>query len=145
MKIAIVSAWHDLNRGDSGILLATIQSIRRLLPESQFILVSLFPQVDRRFKNAHCYIKESFPDIQIYGSPLPGSDEPSIKTGYLEWRGSFFRKIWWIIQVVPSIFTLLVPSATAILARKSQDTIRALENADVVVSLGAICFVRRRG
>ncbi len=69
-KILITNAWHDDNKGDSGIVLA-IMELFSSERENDFCILSEFSNNDSRFKNAFRHILKRFPKTEILSSPWP--------------------------------------------------------------------------
>ena len=54
-KYAMLNCWSDLNKGDLGIMLATIQEIHRQDENAEVIAISSFDQYDPMFKVTKYY------------------------------------------------------------------------------------------
>jgi polysaccharide pyruvyl transferase WcaK-like protein len=63
MKIALTNCWHDDNKGDSGIVWGTIESILYNYPNAQISLVSTFSEDDPRYENSFRHLQRRFPSI----------------------------------------------------------------------------------
>lgn len=61
MKIVITNVYCYLNKGDAGIVNAMIENIRKLLPDSDIKIISLYPSIDQGK-----YVS----DVEIVGSPI---------------------------------------------------------------------------
>ncbi len=71
MQITIVNGWHDDNKGDSAIVLGTLQVLKRRFPGAQYTLVSAFSKQDKMFGQAHRHLLKRVPDLVICPSPIP--------------------------------------------------------------------------
>ena len=60
---ALLNCWSDLNKGDLGIMLATVDEIRRQDPQARIIGVSCYNENDPQFQECHKILRQSVPDI----------------------------------------------------------------------------------
>lgn len=65
MKIVLANAWHDDNKGDSAIALATLGFLHRRYPGAEVHLRSLLRADDPAFARAYRHVQLQFPDTKI--------------------------------------------------------------------------------
>src|SRR5690554_6950790 len=74
MKILVIDAYHDSDRGGVGILAGLVHSLRTAVSRRkeplQISVVYRFSSNDPRFATATRHTKQMFPDIRILGSPI---------------------------------------------------------------------------
>ncbi len=71
MKILVVNAWHDDNRGDQALVHSTISLLQKNYPAAQLRVLSMIPSDHPYWPRAHLSLQQEFPDIAIIPSPLP--------------------------------------------------------------------------
>ncbi|MGH9223129.1 MAG: polysaccharide pyruvyl transferase family protein [Acidimicrobiales bacterium] len=69
--VVLANAWHDDNKGDSAITLATVAMLRRRHPDAEIRLTSLLDGDDPRFADAYRHVCAEHPDAVVMGSPCP--------------------------------------------------------------------------
>ncbi len=69
-KYAMLNCWDDLNKGDLGIMLATVNEFRRQDQGCDIIGISCFNKADSSFENGHVLLRRFVPDIYpaIFGT-----------------------------------------------------------------------------
>lgn len=118
----LVNAWHDDNRGDSAITLATIGLVRRRWPGCSVRVVSLISGDDPAFTSATRHIRVADPDIEVLGSiaPAPPTSGRTSRVGPL---------LRWAVALLGATLRVLAgrpPAATA----------RAVRDVELVVAVG---------
>lgn len=70
MKYAILNCWKDQNKGDLGIMFATIDELRKWDQQADIIGVSCFDMSDEDFVNNHILLRRKISEIYpaIFGS-----------------------------------------------------------------------------
>lgn len=81
MKIVITNVYCYLNKGDAGIVNAMIENIRKLLPDSDIKIISLYPSIDQGK-----YVS----DVEIVGSPIAVDAKQRGIKKYSIMLGAFF-------------------------------------------------------
>lgn len=132
MKILIVDAYHDSDRGGAGILagiLNTLLSIGKELDETMDIgVVYRFSEDDKRFESADRHTRKAFPNINILGSPIKTSRK---YTGFI---GKIEAFIIFAYSFIKFCFPFLF----------SDKVIDAMQNADLVISKGGHFYKSRQ-
>lgn len=127
MKIVLVNGWHDDNKGDCGIVEATISLLKECLPMAKFSLVSTFPSDHPAFNDAHRHLLEKYPELEIIPSALPGY-KPGI---------SPFEMLLAFPRIMMSIICLLIG------VKGSNRAVRIISDSDLVISKGGHIFYSR--
>lgn len=138
MRIALTNCWHDDNKGDSGIVWGTIESILYNYPNAQISLVSTFSEDDPRYENSFRHLQRRFPSVDVFGSPIERMDayNPEISSKRMN---NFVRRCWWSAHLIRSLLALLL---TSILPRKfiNKPCLKAIKQSDLVISKGGHIF-----
>ncbi|MGH9279911.1 MAG: polysaccharide pyruvyl transferase family protein [Acidimicrobiales bacterium] len=71
MRIVLANAWHDDNKGDGAIALATVDMLRRRYPGAELRVSSLLHPSDPAFPTAYRHLRLLFPDTVVTASPCP--------------------------------------------------------------------------
>ena len=122
MQIAITNTWHDDNKGDCGIVVATISLLRSRYPQAKFTLVSMFAQNSPFYSQGHRHLQQLFPELSIVPSPFFSHDT-------LE-QTSAYQKLAKFFPIPQSLLYLKLPLPTQHLG------LQALRNADLIVTSG---------
>ena len=121
----IVDAYHDSDKGGTGILWGLVyaigESLKKLNMEQQveIEIVYRFSEDDPRYATASRHTSARFPELKIVGSP--------IATYVPRGKAQLVKRIFRILR---SFFVLCFPNASA------NRAIRAIRDADIVVSKG---------
>lgn len=121
-RVLLVNAWHDDNRGDSAITVATVGLARRRWPGCRIRVVSLVGGGDPVFASAARHTGAAAPEVEVLGSIAPAL--PAAGRAPAVW------------SVVRWLTALLVATARVLAGRPPPATVRALEGVDVVVAIG---------
>ncbi|MBN2133908.1 MAG: polysaccharide pyruvyl transferase family protein [Sedimentisphaerales bacterium] len=124
MKIVIIDAYHDSDRGGVGILSGLLNTLRAVTAESKELfevsIVYRFSDDDPRFSSATRHISRSYPDVPIYGSPVRTTGKCKGLRHLVErcrtYLGSFLK------LVCPALFR--------------DRAVAAINSADIVISKG---------
>ncbi|MBB4634534.1 polysaccharide pyruvyl transferase family protein [Longimicrobium terrae] len=120
MNIVLVNAWHDDNKGDGGIIEATLLLLQPHVPDARFTIVSKFPADHPAFARAHRHLLARHPDVRVL--PLvSGLRPPAGRVGRMS------EALRW---------TLLPP--------RRGEAERAIAGADLVISVGGHYLYNRR-
>jgi colanic acid/amylovoran biosynthesis protein len=130
MKVAVVNGWHDDNKGDGGIVEATIALVLELDPEAEVSIVSTFSADDPAYANAYRHLKSRYPAVKVVPSPLPVHR----KRGPLGYYGGVLP---WLIRMIPELARLVVPSLG------NSAGAQAIADADLVISKGGQVFYNK--
>ncbi len=124
MKIVIIDAYHDSDRGGVGILSGLLNTLYSVAAESQEVfevsIVYRFSEDDPRFESATRHISRLFPDVPIYGCPVRTARQ----------RGGVLRLVETCRVYLGSLLALVCP---ALLRDRA---VAAINRADVVISKG---------
>lgn len=69
-NLVVVNAWHDDNKGDSGICEATLDLLQQHWPNANLGLVSIISEQSTAYKNAYRHLQKRFPQLTIAPSPF---------------------------------------------------------------------------
>ena len=133
-KFALVNCYSDENRGDAGIIISTIQLLKKIKPNSKISLHSTFSERDKRYHNCH-FATPEFSD-SVFPAVFP---EPYIETENSKQNN--LRKLFLFIWFVTKASILyLFPKSTfienAFFTTEQKKAIQELKSADVVISKG---------
>lgn len=128
MKITLVNGWHDDNKGDSGIVSATIALIKEGSSASALSIVSTFSDKQEMFSNAHRHLLAQYPDLKIVGSPLPNHEWPK--------NGIYGHITLWLLK-------MFLVSVALIIGIRRQGGDMAIAEADLVISKGGHIFYNK--
>ncbi len=148
MNVVITNGWHDDNKGDCGIVLSMIESLRS--SAKSFTIISEFSAKDYRFKNAYRHVLAEYPDVKIIPSswpiyPVIKFDNIFISTCKLD---KIFDKILIKYRILNQqrIITQCMETMTSIvngldikadsLPNQFKELFTVLKNADAVISKG---------
>lgn len=121
MKILVVNAWHDDNRGDQALVNTTISLLKKRYPTASMTVMSMISAGHPYWEKAHQSTKKQFPDIKLLTSPFP-----------LDAAEVSFRHYWALLIALISIFVPRLALSTAFRP--------AVEDADLVVAVGGHYF-----
>lgn len=136
-KYAMLNCWSDLNKGDLGIMLATIQEIHRQDENAEVIAISSFDQYDPMFKASHkilqTYVTDVLPAIfGVLGFRIGGN-----------YRKEFlFKVLALLIENIHFAILMLLPKSIARLClnKKRRDCLDRIVSCDVCFSKGGSIF-----
>ncbi len=131
MKILIIDAYHDSDRGGVGILagiLNTIFSIGKDLDEKMDVgVVYRFSEDDNKFNSVARHTNKAFPNIEIFGAPIRTFRKYS---GFL---GDIEALLIFVYSLLKVCFPFLF----------SDKVIKAINDADIVISKGGHFYKSR--
>jgi colanic acid/amylovoran biosynthesis protein len=148
MNVVITNGWHDDNKGDCGIVLSMIESLRTRA--KSFTIISEFSAKDYRYKNAYRHILAEYPDVKIIPGSWPIYPILKLNNNFLSYckidkiLGKLFNKfrtqnqkriITRCMKVMASISNDSNTKAD-LLPNEFGEFFTALKNADVVISKG---------
>jgi polysaccharide pyruvyl transferase WcaK-like protein len=101
-RILLVNHWHDDNRGDSAITLATIALIEHRYPGSSLTVRSLLEEDDEDFERGCRHIKMDRPNLKVEGSLLPvlPTTAQKLKTRFGT-ESELVSVVAWLIRLLP--------------------------------------------
>lgn len=123
MKVTLVNGWHDDNKGDSGIVNATLSLIFSSCHNAKCSIVSTFTENNPNFYNAHRHLLTQFPELDIISSPLP------------EYRGKLF---FWVVKLLSALFFISIGY------KKYNKTFNVIAKSELVISKGGHIFYNVR-
>jgi polysaccharide pyruvyl transferase WcaK-like protein len=130
MKIVVVNGWHDDNKGDGGIVQATIDLLTKKEPEIEVALVSTFSEDDPALGTSCRHLCERYPGLVVLPSPLPTHQTNGI-------LGYYGGVIPWVVKLVPDLVRL------ALGIEGGTKAARAIARANLVVSKGGQIFYNK--
>ncbi len=144
-KYAMLNCWSDKNRGDLGIMLATVAELRKQDPNAEIIGISCFDFHDPMFKECHVnlkkFISSIFPAIfGVLGLHIGGEFKKSLP----------FKLLALLSENIRFSLMMLFPKKIAklFLRKKERTTLDAILSCDVCFSKGGTVFTdysSRRG
>ena len=124
MRIVIIDAFHDSDRGGAGILAGLLNLLstaaKRKREKLEVSVIYRFSEKDKRFYTAARHTRKTFPDISIYGTLFPTS--PS--------HAGLGGKLNTTVKLLQSLVLLIIPDLSC------TGAIKALKSADCVISKG---------
>lgn len=140
LRVVLVNGWSDLNKGDSGIIFGMVNAFTRSAPQTKLALVSEFSEEDHRFTGGYRHLRSFRPDLRIYGSLLPYTPIQRHE-GAGPTRPKWWRVSLRLLYLMRSLAVLALPQLGRMLLNgKGRESLRALRNADLVVSKGGHIF-----
>lgn len=136
-KYAMLNCWNDLNKGDLGIMLATVAEIQNQDSKANIIGVSSFSKNDEYFKTSHVLLKKFVPDV------VPGMiGILGMKIGETFHRELPIKIILYLFEKVRHGIALHVPVRFTryLLTKDECETLDAVCNCDVCFSKGGSVF-----
>ena len=131
MKAVITHCYSDSNKGDLGMLMATIEGLRRLRPEMTITLQSLYPVSHEEFE----YHTRS---VRALGLPVEGCIIPSPYVD--ENPPSAKRNLAALLRLARGYLGLLLcrisPRLGGLLQKQQEKSYRSLQSADIVIAKG---------
>lgn len=144
-KYAMLNCWNDLNKGDLGIMLATVNEFRRQDPGCEIIGISCFTRYDISFDKGHTILKRYVPDIYpaIFGTL-------GLKIGHSLKKDIASKLVGFVLESIRYRLCLIAPNGLAMLflTKEEKKTLNAIRGCDVAFSKGGSVFTdynSRRG
>lgn len=144
-KYAMLNCWDDLNKGDLGIMLATVEGFKRIDSECEVIGISSFNSEDPSFSDGHTLLRKFVPKIYpaIFGTL-------GIKIRGTYRKDIVSKLIGLVIENIRYYLCLHLPKKVAVrmLSKEEQRTLDAILECDVAFSKGGSVFTdynSRRG
>lgn len=136
-KYGILNCWDDLNKGDLGIMIATVEEFKRRDKKCEFIGVSSFNKYDESFINGHDMLKKYVPNVY---PAIFGTLGLNIFNRY---RKDLISKFFaFVIENIRFFLCMLLPVKLAelTLTKTEKATLTALRTCDKVFSKGGSVF-----
>ena len=132
-EITIINGWHDLNTGDSAIIICMIERLKEELGSNFMVnIISELNEENEFFDGSVNFIKKTFPDITIN---LIGS---------VFWKKYNGNKLKEYVVFLKNILLLLMPKKV-LLSGKNKKYYTTLYNSDLVLSKGGHFIFDRGG
>lgn len=134
MKFSLVHCYSDNNKGDAGIILATIHAIKKSDPNAEINLFSTYSSKDNKYKTDHEFLKKHCNNL--YTSLFP---EPFLKFGNKQYSGAYAKIISFIFLYVKWNLILLLNNSLIDLILLSKDEKKAFnkfKESDFIISKG---------
>lgn len=136
-KYAMLNCWSDLNKGDLGIMLATIEEIHRQDKSAEVIAISSFDQYDPMFKESHRILQDYVTEVlpAIFGVL-------GLRVGGAYRKGFLFKVLALLIEEIHFVILMLLPKNIARLCmnRKKRNCLDKITSCDVCFSKGGSIF-----
>lgn len=138
MKYALLNCWTDENKGDLGIMIATVQEIKKRDSNATFIAVSCFQTKDPYFSECHTILSR-YVDA-IYPAIL---GTLSARWGKFVVKNSLAKGIVGIFDFIRFGLCLLLPAriCSIPLTKAERSTIKALKDCDMLIAKGGSVFL----
>jgi polysaccharide pyruvyl transferase WcaK-like protein len=121
-SILVANAWHDDNRGDSAISIATLQLLEQRWPGSRIQVRTMLEPADPAYLPAFRHLSAQFPDVEFGGSLSPT---------FLS--GTGLRRIRYLARWLAGVARL---ASQVIRGRPGSRIRRTLEDVDLLVLQG---------
>ena len=132
MKYLLIHSYSELNKGDAGIILSTIQNIRSSDKHSKIFLYSTYGFSDKQFKSQKLFF-EKYVD-GIYSALFP---ELFIYFNNKYYYGVIAKFISLLGNLVKGFLILIFPPISKlILSSNELDSFHAIKDCDLVISKG---------
>lgn len=130
MRIALVNGWHDDNKGDSGIVEATIGLLLARDPDCSISLVSTLTVEQAFFPTAHRHLLLKYPKLQVFPSPFPDHS-------WTRDKKSIWRILIWSMHMAKALLALC-------LGIRRPAGVKAIADAELVISKGGHIFYAKK-
>ena len=132
MTYMLIHSYSELNKGDAGIILATVQNIRKQDKDSKIYLYSTYGYNDLQFKEQHLFLKQHVDGVVPALFP-----ELFLKIGQKQYHGSKAKAIALIWHLIRSTLILLSPTLFSFLLQKEEkESMQLMQTSDFVISKG---------
>ncbi|SDC57955.1 polysaccharide pyruvyl transferase family protein [Halanaerobium congolense] len=137
MEYSILNCWTDDNRGDLGIMISTINEIRRQDSKAEIIGISCFSKLDNYYSNAHnelkTYVDELYP--AIFGVIVFRFGKFTSKSKIAKYLVSLFEAFRMALAIVlPKKISL------KLLYSFERKTLNRIKKSDISISKGGSIF-----
>ena len=132
MTYLLIHSYSELNKGDAGIILATVQNIRKQDENAKIYLYSTYGYNDLQFKEQHTFLKQYVEGIVPAIFP-----ELFLKIGSKHYYGSKAKAIALLWHLFRSSLILLSPVTFSFLLQKEEkNSMKIMQESDFVISKG---------
>lgn len=132
MKYLLIHSYSELNKGDAGIILATIQNIRFSDKDAKIYLYSTYSHRDKQFHSQKLFF-EKYVD-GIYPAIFP---ELFIFLNGKYYYGTIAKFLALFSNLIKSLFLIIHPSfAHKILSKEEIESYKAIDGSDFIISKG---------
>jgi polysaccharide pyruvyl transferase WcaK-like protein len=132
MIYLLIHSYSELNKGDAGIILATVQNIRKEDRDSEIFLYSTYGYNDKQFEEQHEFLKKYVDGIVPALFP-----ELFLKIGDKHNYGSKAKAISLVWHLFRSSLLLLSPNFFSFLLHaKEKNSLKLMKESDFVISKG---------
>lgn len=136
MKYALIHCYSDNNKGDAGIILATIHAIKKADPDAEINLFSTYSSRDSKFETDHRFLKQNCDNL--YTSFFP---EPVLRIAGKQFDGTAAKLISFALLYIKWKWFVLNFSRSSLikglfLSKDEKAAINKLSEADFVISKG---------
>lgn len=128
IRVTLVHGWHDDNKGDCAIVMATLDLIGKHSPSASLGLVSTLSADNPSAATAYRHILQRFPGLRIAYSPVV-SYQPA------KWGGRATGIFLWLIRQPSAILRLIFGWSG-----RNNDALDLIRGADLVISKGGHIF-----
>ena len=98
-KVLIINGWSDLNAGDSGIVMAMIDNIRKKINNCNITILSELSKENEYYESSIDMIRKYYSDINLIGAPF-----------YKKYNNSIISRCREVISFIKCIILSILPS-----------------------------------
>ena len=131
MKYTLINCYSDNNKGDSGIILSTVELLKEFDSNADIVGVSTYNFSDSFFHTEHEFLKSKIKVLpSIFGELNIGKR-----------KGVFYKNIRYVFDSLRLLVFLVLPKSflkvrNFIFSKEERTTINRLESSDYVISKG---------
>ena len=137
-KYALLNCWTDRNKGDLGIMIATIEEIRKVDIDARIIGISCFSDYDEMFHKRHIILKDYVDELYpaLYGNLI-------FCIGQREYKNTVCKILLRLFELIRMAFVFVLPNKCARLFLTQQEisTLTAIMSCDISIAKGGSVFV----
>lgn len=134
LNILLIHCYTDYNKGDAGIIIATIQQLRREYPGCKVYLQSTYSEDDDNFQSQHIELRE-FAD-GIYGCIFPQLFIKRDGVCLYDSKSKRNALVKYSLINIFNIFTYKIFKKMFFLSDAELQSVEAIKSADIVISKG---------
>lgn len=135
MIYSLIHCYSDNNKGDAGIILATIHAIKKADTNAEINLFSTYSSKDEKFETDHQFLKQNCDNL--YTSFFP---EPGFKIGGKQYNGTIAKLVSFVFLYLKWKLVLAFAKSAGmrnILLNKDEKTaVKKLSDSNFVISKG---------
>lgn len=138
MKYVLLNCWTDKNLGDLGIMISTIEEIRRQDQNAYITGVSCFSEKDSLYEHSHEILKQYVDELKpaIFGVL-------KVKVGTRTKKTLLSKLIAGMLEFLRMLMVLILPNIISkyLLNSSERETLRVIQDSDISIAKGESVFV----